>query len=124
MLRPKTRLTQVICAFALALLSIAGANECPSGSDELDYGLSWVEMTEPDPQLRPPQRQQHAMVAYNGFLYAAGGFLSSAKNDLWEYNLATKVWTNLPGLPGFRRYFGLAAYNGVLYVGFGNTGGV
>lgn len=54
------------------------------------------------PPLVPSGRREGTLVAYNGKLYAAGGYTSgdpAASKELWSYDTVANAWTRLADLP-------------------------
>lgn len=96
---------------------LAGA-PCIDGTPQRRINGSWVEAA----RMPNPPQSEHAAVAYEGRLYALGGF--GDNRGVKRYDPASDSWSVLAPLPGGRHHLAAFADAGYLYaVGGAAVGG-
>jgi len=89
-----------------------------SGSNPCTTPNTWVPL--PTPPATMPVRQEHVIIAHNGFIYVGLGWTSSCLNDWWGWDPCSGTWTNLGTSPlgsgGLSFIFAIGPY---IYVGGG-----
>jgi Kelch motif len=94
---------------AQRVTALAGAH-CINGTPQLRHGGSWVELA----GLPGTPQSEHAAVAYDGKIYALGGF--GDNRGFKAYDIAGGSWTTLAPLPGGRHHLAAFALQGKVYM--------
>ncbi|MGH2532712.1 MAG: Kelch repeat-containing protein [Thermomicrobiales bacterium] len=110
-----TRLSRRIVLFAPAALAAATAGRVVVAQSTPPPGLTWVEGA-PIPQ----ERSELAAAVIEEQIYVVGGFGGGERVD--RYDVATATWERVADLPVGVHHPGVAALDGILYVGGGYTG--
>ncbi|CUA75342.1 Tip elongation aberrant protein 1 [Rhizoctonia solani] len=85
--------------------------------------LAWERVEVADGSPSPAKRGGHAMITYHNKLFVFGGFTGKGSlNDMWCFDLTTRVWTELKysgDTPTPRAFFASTLVDDVMYVSGG-----
>ncbi|MBL8299826.1 MAG: hypothetical protein JNN30_15925 [Rhodanobacteraceae bacterium] len=105
-------------AYTSARVTELASAPCIDGTPPLRIGGNWVEAA----RMPDPAQSEHAAVAYEGKLYALGGY--GDNTGFKRYDPGSDSWSVLPALPGGRHHLAAFADRGAIYaVGGAPIGG-
>ncbi|CUA69765.1 Tip elongation aberrant protein 1 [Rhizoctonia solani] len=129
---PTARFWHAACLCGDKLMVFGGAESYDQVLNDLwsldltkldQHNFTWERVEVANGSPTPAKRGGHAMVTYQDKLYVFGGFTGKGSlNDMWCFDLTTRVWTELKSsgdIPTPRAFFASTLVDDVIYVSGG-----